>query len=139
MRLRYFGTLIFIFAVHAVSAHTLIYTTTDYPVTAADTEPGVQVLVLDEAQRLEQALFPALTGTSNAQQAEQQAQQRMQQADWKEAEARLTAAYQSLLSAWSLGVEKVPAVVFDDRYVVYGTTDIRLAQQKWTQWQEQQR
>lgn len=135
MRRRYFGALIFIFAVHAVSAQTIVYTTTHYPL--ADAEPGVQVVVLDEAQRLEQSLFPVLAG--KVQQAEQQARQRMLQPDWKEAEARLTGAYQSLLSAWSLGVEKVPAVVFDGRYVVYGTSDIRLARQKLAQWQEQQR
>lgn len=115
-------------------AQPTIYTTSRYPV--ADVEPGVQVFVLDEAQQLEQALFPALAG--NEQQAEQQARQRMQQPDWKTTEARLTGAYQALVTAWSLGVEKVPAVVIDGRYVVYGTTDTRQAQQKLDEWREQQ-
>lgn len=118
----------------ALLAQTTIYTTSRYPV--ADVEPDVQVFMLDEAQRLEQALFPSLAG--NEQQAEQQARQRMQQPDWKSVEARLSGAYQSLVTAWSLGVEKVPAVVIDGRYVVYGTTNIRLAQQKLNEWQEQQ-
>lgn len=115
-------------------AQTTIYTTSRYPVT--DVEPGVQVFVLDEAQRLEQALFPPLA--DKEQLAEQQARQRMQQPDWKTVEARLTGAYQSLVTAWSLGVEKVPAVVIDGRYVVYGTTDTRQAQQKLDEWREQQ-
>lgn len=135
--MRLFSPLIFfLFLVsHVAGAQTVIYTTTRYPV--SDTDVDTQVYMLDEAQRLEQSLFPALAG--EAQRAEQQARQRMQQPDWKEIEARLTGAYQSLLSAWSLGVEKVPAIVFDGHYVVYGTTDVALAQKKLMQWQEEQR
>ncbi|HFO8637048.1 TPA: DUF1525 domain-containing protein, partial [Escherichia coli] len=33
------------------------------------------------------------------------------------------------LTAWSLGLKKYPAVVFDDSEVVYGTTDVVLAEQ----------
>ncbi|EAS1759878.1 TIGR03757 family integrating conjugative element protein [Salmonella enterica] len=133
--MRYFAPLFILLISHAAGAQTVVYTTIHYPVKATD--PQTQIYLLDETQRLEQSLFPALSG--DTQQAEQQARQRMQQPDWKEMESRLTGAYQSLLSAWSLGVDKVPAVVFDGRYVVYGTTDVRLAQQKWAQWQEQQR
>jgi integrating conjugative element protein (TIGR03757 family) len=32
-----------------------------------------------------------------------------------------------VVRAWELGVKKVPAVVFDDRDVVYGTADIARA------------
>ncbi|ENB5521794.1 DUF1525 domain-containing protein, partial [Escherichia coli] len=34
-----------------------------------------------------------------------------------------------LAHAWSLGLKKYPAVVFDDSEVVYGTTDVVLAEQ----------
>lgn len=32
--------------------------------------------------------------------------------------------YREVVRAWELGVKKVPAVVFDDQDVVYGTADI---------------
>lgn len=37
------------------------------------------------------------------------------------------AAYTGLLRAWRLGVEKVPAVVVDGQYVVYGQADVAQA------------
>ncbi|MDD3673881.1 MAG: TIGR03757 family integrating conjugative element protein [Thauera propionica] len=40
---------------------------------------------------------------------------------------RIAAAYQGVADAWSLGITKVPAVVVDRRYVVYGETDVARA------------
>jgi integrating conjugative element protein (TIGR03757 family) len=37
---------------------------------------------------------------------------------------QLTAAYQGVADAWRIGVTKIPAVVVDQRYVVYGDPDI---------------
>ncbi|ECU9386564.1 TIGR03757 family integrating conjugative element protein [Salmonella enterica subsp. enterica serovar Newport] len=116
-------------------AQTVIYTTAHYPV--KDLPPGVVVQTLEEVSELEQAAFPALS--PDPKQAERQARLRMQQPDWKTQEAHLTRAYQALLDAYTLGLEKVPAVVFDDRYVVYGTTELALAQQKLDAWRESQR
>lgn len=115
-------------------AQTVIYTTSQHPVKSP--EPGTLVYRLDGVTELEQSLFPRLSG--NPQQAEQQARRIMQQPDWKIREAQLTSAYQSLVTAWSAGITKTPAVVFDDRYVVYGTTDTALAQQLLEKWQERQ-
>ncbi|ECF1703740.1 TIGR03757 family integrating conjugative element protein [Salmonella enterica subsp. enterica] len=115
-------------------AQTVIYTTPAYPVT--DPQPGVLVQVLENVHHLEQSLFPQLS--DNPAQAEQQARIRMRQPDWREQEARLTRAYQALLDAQTVGIEKVPAVVFDDKSVVYGTTDAALAQQKLDAWRESQ-
>lgn len=134
MRSRYFFPLILFLALQATNAQTAIYTTSHNPV--KNVEPGVLVLVLDEAGQLEQSLFPVLSG--NAEQAEQQARHIMQQPDWKTHEAQLTQAYQALTDAWTLGISKTPAVVFDDRYVVYGTTDTTLAQQWLDKWREHQ-
>lgn len=116
------------------TAQTVIYTTTRSPV--KNPEPGVLVYQLDSADRLEKSLFPALS--DNPAEAEQQVRGIMQQPDWKVREAQLTAAYQVLTDAWSLGIARVPAVVFDDRYVVYGTTDTTLAKQLFDKWREQQ-
>lgn len=134
MRPHYFFPLILFLASQAPHAQTVIYTTSHNPV--KDVEPGVLVFVLDEAQQLEQSLFPALSG--NPEQAERQVQQIMTEPNWREKEARLTAAYQALSNAWSLGIAKTPAVVLDNQYVVYGTTDTILAQQKLDHWREQQ-
>lgn len=38
--------------------------------------------------------------------------------------------------AWSLGLEKYPAVVFDDKWVVYGTTDVTVATRQLNAWKE---
>ena len=116
------------------NAQTVIYTTADDPV--ATPEAGVLVYRLDDATRLEKSLFPRLPG--NQAQAEQQVRRMMQQPDWKARETRLTAAYQTLVAAWSDGIAKTPAVVLDNRYVVYGTTDVRLAQQLRDTWRERQ-
>ncbi len=40
---------------------------------------------------------------------------------------RLAAAYQGVTDAWSLGITKIPAVVVDRRFVVYGEPDLRRA------------
>ncbi|HCT3090278.1 TPA: TIGR03757 family integrating conjugative element protein [Salmonella enterica subsp. diarizonae serovar 61:l,v:z35] len=117
-----------------VPAQTVIFTTARYPV--ENQEPGVVIQVLEDIHSLEQSLFPALS--QHPEQAEQQAREQMKQPDWREQEARLTRAYQSLLDAYALGVEKVPAVVLDEKYVVYGTTDIRVAEKKRDTWQETQ-
>jgi integrating conjugative element protein (TIGR03757 family) len=115
-------------------AQTVIYITAAHTVTTP--EPGVQVFQLDDVSRLEASLFPRLP--DNPAEAEQQARRIMQQPDWKTREAQLTSAYQALTDAWTLGITKTPAVVFDDRYVVYGTTDTALAQKLLDKWREKQ-
>ncbi|MDE9447562.1 DUF1525 domain-containing protein [Xenorhabdus bovienii] len=32
-----------------------------------------------------------------------------------------------MIHAWELGIKKYPAIVIDDRYVVYGSTDVTQA------------
>lgn len=129
-----FFTLVTVFTSSVGLAQTVIYTTQAWPVTAP--QPGVLVQTLENVHLLEQSLFPQLSDTPA--QAEQQARARMQQPGWRELEARLTRAYQALLDAHAAGIRKVPAVVFDDKYVVYGTTDVTLAQQKLDTWRERQ-
>lgn len=40
---------------------------------------------------------------------------------------RITTAYQNVTDAWGLGIAKIPAVVVDRRYVVYGDADVARA------------
>ena len=133
MRRKFFFLLPFLFfASNAALAQTVIYTTVNQPVDSP--APGVVVQMLEDVNRLEKQLFPSLT--AEPVEAEMQARLRMQQADWKIQEARLTRAYQALLDAHTTGITKVPAVVFDGHYVVYGTTDVALALKKWDAWRE---
>ncbi|MGL4724663.1 MAG: TIGR03757 family integrating conjugative element protein [Scandinavium sp.] len=113
-------------------AQTVIYTTADRPV--VHPEPGVEVQLLENVDTLSQSLFPPLS--SSPAKAEVQVRLRMQQTDWHAQEARLTRAYQALLDARIVGITKVPAVVFDDHFVVYGITDVALAQLKLDAWRE---
>ena len=40
---------------------------------------------------------------------------------------RLALAYQGVVEAWSLGITRIPAVVVDRKYVVYGEPDVNRA------------
>lgn len=119
----FFSLLVLVFTTSSVLAQAVIYTTADHPV--QESEPGVVVLVLEDVAELERSLFPSLS--DDPLQAEQQARLRMQQPDWKAQEARLTRAYQAQMDARAAGVTRLPAVVFDNQSVVYGTTDVVLA------------
>ena len=85
---------------------------------------GARVIQIDAASQIEAELNAHLP--NNEQEASEIARQRLSNggADLRH---RLTIAYQGLTDAWSLGITKVPAVVVDRRYVVYGTLDIELA------------
>ncbi|WP_446939641.1 TIGR03757 family integrating conjugative element protein, partial [Pseudomonas aeruginosa] len=47
--------------------------------------------------------------------------------DGRRLQAELVKAQQDVADAWSLGVEKIPAVVVDRQYVVYGEPDVSRA------------
>ena len=85
---------------------------------------GVRVIQIDAASQIEAELNAHLP--NNEQEASQIARQRLSNGG-VDLSHRLTVAYQGLTDAWSLGITKVPAVVVDRRYVVYGTLDIELA------------
>ncbi|KHO64286.1 TIGR03757 family integrating conjugative element protein [Pseudomonas flexibilis] len=50
----------------------------------------------------------------------------------------LLQAYQDVTEAWRLGVAKIPAVVVDGRYVVYGEPDVVRAVDRVEQWRKAQ-
>lgn len=55
-----------------------------------------------------------------------------------DAHQRLVQAYKDVDEAWRLGVDKIPAVVVDRRYVVYGETDVTRAVARVEQWRRAQ-
>ncbi|HFW3091281.1 TPA: TIGR03757 family integrating conjugative element protein [Salmonella enterica subsp. enterica serovar Reading] len=85
-----------------------------------------RVVWLDAPEQLQQSLFGSLT--SDPKEAGRRAQAVIHSAGWQQKQAELAQAYRGLLQAWRLGLEKYPAVVSDDRYVVYGTADMAVAE-----------
>ena len=105
-------------------AGTTVYT--DSAHLPVNTPPDVQVVLLDGPQQLQDAFFGLLPADPEA--AEAVVREHMQSPEWASAQAALAERYRQVTHAWSLGLKKYPAVVFDDREVVYGTTDVAQAE-----------
>ena len=106
-----------------VMAATVVFTDAQHP--PLNLTVDTEVVWLDGPDRLQQAIFGDLS--SDPQQAALQAQQIIQSPDWARKQAQIAAAYRQVVHAWEIGLHKYPAVVFDDRDVVYGTADVAQA------------
>ncbi|MCI1021498.1 TIGR03757 family integrating conjugative element protein [Pseudomonas putida] len=106
-------------------AHAEIWAITDslHPLTSISAD--VRVIKLDDQQRIEEQLSKKLP--PNPHQAALAARQLMGTPAGAALMQKLTAAQQGNADAWSVGVSKVPAVVVDRRYVVYGQPDVAAA------------
>lgn len=104
-------------------AGTVLYTDTAHP--PVNLTPDTVVVYLDGPQVLAESMIGTLP--ANPQQAEAAARQAMHSPDWQKQDQQLRHIYGHVIHAWELGVEKYPAVVFDDRDVVYGTADVARA------------
>ncbi len=102
----------------SAAADVLVVTDNQHPVQAP---AGVRVVELDRAARLEADLAIGLPNTPDA--ASAVVQQRLR-AGGDALQQRLAQAWQDVADAWSLGVTKLPAVVVDRRYVIYGEPDV---------------
>ncbi|BEM75186.1 integrating conjugative element protein [Serratia marcescens] len=107
----------------SVLAGTVLYTDAHHP--PANNDASVVVIYLDGPEQLQAQLFGELS--SNPDDAQRQAQAVLQSAEWQAHEQELATVYRAVVRAWELGVKKVPAVVFDDKDVVYGTADVARA------------
>lgn len=105
-----FATDIHIFTDHAHPVHSV--------------PQGITVVELDAAERLENELSTDLP--TDPDQAAHLVQQRLEQGG-KALQHQLATAYQGVTEAWELGVTKIPAVVVDRNYVVYGEPDVARA------------
>ncbi|WP_052382599.1 TIGR03757 family integrating conjugative element protein [Pseudomonas oryzihabitans] len=86
---------------------------------------GARVVLLDAPERLEQQLSEGLP--ADPRQAVAIMQQRMRSASAQQLGRELARAHQNVADAWSLGAVKLPAVVVDRQYVVYGQPDVAAA------------
>jgi integrating conjugative element protein (TIGR03757 family) len=97
----------------------LVFTDSQYPVLSVPEQ--AQVFELNRAGQLEVSLSDGL----NADQAysAELARSRLNASTHRQ----LAQAYRGNVDAWSLGVQKIPAVVVDRQYVIYGEPDVEQA------------
>ena len=103
-------------------AETWVITDQAHPVSAPT---GVRIIRLDDQQRLEELLSRQLP--NDQRQAEATIQRYLATPAGKRLQSDLVQAQQGITDAWSVGVEKIPAVVVDRHYVVYGEADVAKA------------
>ena len=105
-------------AASAALAGTEVFTVAGVPVTHVP--DNATVVELDKPSRLDKQLSQGLPDKKDA--AARAVQKRV--AGFKKAYGE---AYSGLMRAWRLGVTKVPAVVVDGTYVVYGQPNVTAA------------
>ncbi len=110
-----------VFSPATFAADVVVITDSRHPV---QTMGGERLIELDEAARIEAALSAQLP--SDPEQATALVKRRLSQGG-ADLQRRMATAYQGITDAWSLGVTSIPAVVVDQRYVVYGEPDVARA------------
>ena len=110
-----------VFSTAAAAAEVLVITDSGHPVQVA---AGTRVIELDLPARIEAELAAGLP--TDPTQAAAIVQQRLREGG-QDLQRRIGRAYQDVTQAWGLGIAKVPAVVVDRRYVVYGEPDVARA------------
>lgn len=111
-----------LFIAATAQAETWVVTDQAHPMNAP---ADVRVILLDEQQRLEEQLSRSLP--SDPRQAAAAVQRFLASPEGKRLQDNLAKAQQGAADAWSTGVEKIPAVVVDRKYVVYGEPDVATA------------
>lgn len=122
-----------LFLTAVARAGTVIYTDSTHPV-QSHSGSDVSVIKLDAPDQLQMQLFGPLS--ADPAQATRQAHAAINSPGVRQRQQELARAYAGLTHAWSLGLEKYPAVVFDDKWVVYGTTDTSMAVQRLNAWKD---
>ena len=105
----------------ASAADVLVVTDRSHPVQSTS---GARVVELDLPERIEAELAAGLPNDPSR--AAALVQQRLRDGG-PALQHRIGSAYQGVADAWGLGIAKVPAVVVDRRYVVYGEANVERA------------
>lgn len=103
------------------AADVLVFTDQQHAVVAPNDVP---VIHLDAPAEIEAELASELP--ADTQRAKAIVRQRLG-GGGSDLQARLASAYQGVVDAWTLGITKLPAVVVERRYVVYGEADVARA------------
>lgn len=115
------------------AAEIWIVTDTRHPVAGA--QAADRVIQLDAAQAIEAELSARLP--NDPQQAAALVQRRLNDGGHA-LQQRMREAYQGVTDAWSLGITSIPAVIVDQRYVVYGEDDLDQALARIERYREEQ-
>ena len=115
------GLLLCLLSQDASAADVLVVTDSHHPVQPT---AGVRVIELDLPERIKAELAAGLPNDPSR--AAALVQQRLRDGG-PALQHRIGSAYQGVADAWGLGIAKVPAVVVDRRYVVYGEPDVARA------------
>lgn len=116
---------------NVTAAEIWVVTDSHHPVAGA--QAANRVIQLDAAQAIEAELSAQLP--DDPQRAAVLVQRRLNEGGHAQ-QQRLREAYQGVTDAWSLGIISIPAVVVDQRYVVYGESDLNRALARIEQHQE---
>lgn len=116
----------------AGAAEIIVVTDSHHPIQST---PGARVIELDAAMRMEAELAANLPNDPTRSTAI--VQQRLTEGG-SALQQRLGKTYQGIVDAWSLGITTLPAVVVDQRYVVYGEPDVAKALARVTEYREAQ-
>lgn len=122
MRLRLLQSF-FLFIPFQLLAGTVVYTDAEHPPMNLTEE--ATVVWLDGPDRLQDSIFGELA--VDPQVAARQARKIILSPQWSGQQEQIAQAYRQVVHAWEIGLHKFPAVVFDDRDVVYGTADVARA------------
>lgn len=98
-----------------------LWVITDSGQAVSGTHTPSRVIELNAAQRIEVELSDQLP--NDPRRAAALIQQRLREGG-SPLQERLAKAYQGVADAWSLGITTLPAIVVDQRYVIYGETDL---------------
>lgn len=109
------------FSTGALAADILVVTDSHHPIKPMG---GERIIELDRPARIEAELSAGLPADPNH--ASTLARQRLSTGH-SDLQHRMGQAYQGVADAWGLGIAKIPAVVVDRRYVVYGEPDVARA------------
>lgn len=110
-----------VFSPVTFAADVLVVTDSRHPV---KTMGGERLIELDEALRVEAKLSADLPTDPDQSTA---LVKRLLTQGGTNVQRRIAAAYQGVTDAWSMGITAVPAVIVDQRYVVYGEPDVARA------------
>ena len=110
-----------VFSPATFASDVVVVTDSHHPV---KTMGGERLIELDEARRIEAELSAELPAAPE--QAAATVKRRLSQGG-ADLQRRIASAYQGVTDAWSLGITSIPAVVVDQRYVVYGEPDVARA------------
>jgi len=120
-------------AAAGAQAQQQVWVVTDqaHPVTAVPT--ATKLIELDKTQGLENLLSHGLS--TDQQTSADMVRSRLN----PQVHRQLAAAYQNVVDAWALGIQKIPAVVVDRKYVIYGEANMERAISRIQRYRETQR